>query len=81
MLLDPSLRGRWCSSSPRVVIELALRQLGLSAMTPNPECPALPKQMSALVDQALALDERDGLNLLLAGEGGPWSPATGRFHG
>jgi len=70
LLLDPSLRGKVVlPSSPRVVIELALRQLGLSSDDPQSlNAPALPKQVSALVDQALALDERDGLNLLLAGE-------------
>jgi len=70
LLLDPSLRGKVVlPSSPRVVIELALRQLGLSSADPQSLTnPALPKQVSQLVDQALALDERDGLNLLLAGE-------------
>ena len=70
LLLDPSLRGKVVlPSSPRVVIELALRQLGLPSDDPQSlNAPALPKQVAALVDQALALDERDGLNLLLAGE-------------
>jgi len=70
LLLDPSLRGKVVlPSSPRVVIELALRQLGLSSGDPQAlSNPALPQQLSQLVGQALALDERDGLNLLLAGE-------------
>jgi len=69
LLLDPSLRRRLVlPSSPRLVIELACRQLGLNAAAPALADPRLPAQLQRLVGQALALDERDGLNLLLAGE-------------
>lgn len=53
LLLDPSLRGRLVlPSSPRVVIELAGSD---------------PTRLGQLRRQALASDERDGLNLLLSG--------------
>ena len=70
LLLDPSLRGKLVlPSSPRLVIELALRQLGLSSADPAAlEDGRLPGQVRRLRRQALALDERDGLNLLLAGD-------------
>ena len=72
LLLDPSLRRRLVlPSSPRLVIELAMRQLGLApAAEPAAllEDPRLPAQLRRLMGQALALDERDGVNLLLAGD-------------
>ena len=53
LLLDPSLRGRLVlPSSPRVVIELVGGD---------------PTRLGQLRRQALASDERDGLNLLLSG--------------
>lgn len=69
LLLDPSLKGQLVlPSSPRLVIELALRQLGLvSAEAGALADPRLPAQLARLRRQALAFDERDGLNLLLAG--------------
>ncbi|MFS6825927.1 hypothetical protein [Cyanobium sp. ATX-6F1] len=69
LLLDPSLKQQLVlPSSPRVVIELALRQLGLaSAEAGALEDSRLPAQLARLRRQALAFDERDGLNLLLAG--------------
>lgn len=70
LLLDPSLRGRLVlPSSPRVVIELALRQLGLDPADPAAlEDPNLPGRLAALRRQRLAFDERDGVQLLLAGD-------------
>ena len=70
LLLDPSLRGRLVlPSSPRVVIDLACRQLGLPGGTAAAVAdPRLPDQLRRLVGQAVALDEVDGLNLLLAGD-------------
>lgn len=72
LLLDPSLRGRLVlPSSPRLVIEIACRQLAHASGTASPEAlgdPRLPGQLRRLVGQALALDESDGLNLLLAGD-------------
>jgi hypothetical protein len=96
LLLDPSLKNRLVlPSSPRVVIELVLRQLGLASppsglaapsqppSQPNdhPQGPPGPKAEPAVLDdpklleavqrlrrQALACDEANGLNLLLAGE-------------
>lgn len=70
LLLDPSLRRKLVlPSSPRLLIELALRQLGLRSADPGAlEDPRLPAQLRRLHAQALALDERDGLNLLLSGE-------------
>lgn len=70
LLLDPSLRGKLVlPSSPRLVIELALRQLGVASGDPAAsEDPRLPAQLRRLQRQALALDERDGLNLLLSGD-------------
>ena len=54
LLLDPSLRRRLVlPSSPRVCIELMERDAG---------------RIAALRRQALAHDDRDGLNLLLAGQ-------------
>ena len=53
LLLDPSLRGRVVlPSSPRVVIDLVAGD---------------PTRLGQLRRQALACDERDGLNLLLSG--------------
>lgn len=70
LLLDLSLRGRLVlPSSPRVVIELALRQLGLAAADPGAlGDPRLPQRLAQLRRQALAFDERDGVQLLLAGD-------------
>lgn len=69
LLLDPSLRRRLVlPSSPRLVIELACRQLGVAAEAAALADPRLPGQVQRLVGQALALDERDGVNLLLAGD-------------
>ena len=69
LLLDPSLRRRLVlPSSPRLVIELACRQLGITADAAALADPRLPVQLQRLVAQAVALDERDGLNLLLAGD-------------
>ncbi len=106
LLLDPSLKGRLVlPSSPRVVIELVLRQLDLaSAPSPHPaQAPTQPlsrlqthdrAQLHSLAQaepspappdevlndlrlveavrrlrhQALACDEANGLNLLLAGD-------------
>lgn len=69
LLLDPSLRRRLVlPSSPRLVIELACRQLGLANAAAALEDPRLPAQLRRLLAQAVALDERDGLNLLLAGD-------------
>ncbi len=61
LLFDPSLRGRLVlPASPRLVMQLAAG--GADALAVDLE------QLRALRRQALALDERDGLNLLLAGE-------------
>lgn len=77
LLLDPSLRGRvLLPSSPRLVIALALHQLGLQPPGPARgsgaatalEDPRLGSWLRRLRAQALAFDERDGLNLLLAGD-------------
>lgn len=70
LLLDPSLRGRLVlPSSPRVVIDLACRQLGLAGAAAEALADRrLPAQLRQLVAQAAAFDERDGLNLLLAGD-------------
>ena len=70
LLLDPSLRGRLVlPSSPRVVVDLACRQLGLASADPQALVdPRLPGQLRRLVGQAAVFDERDGLNLLLAGD-------------
>ncbi|MCP9848271.1 hypothetical protein [Cyanobium sp. Morenito 9A2] len=69
LLLDPSLKQKLVlPSSPRLVIELALRQLGSSSADPAALAdPRLPAQLARLRCQALAFDERDGLNLLLSG--------------
>jgi putative spermidine/putrescine transport system substrate-binding protein len=69
LLLDPSLRGRLVlPSSPRLVIELACRQLGIAATAAALNEPRLSGQLRRLLAQAVALDERDGANLLLAGD-------------
>jgi hypothetical protein len=94
LLFDPSLKGRLVlPSSPRVVIELVMRQLGLTPAplsstalaqapvqpnvqaSPRPktdaapmEDPRLQEAVRHLRSQALAFDESNGLNLLLAGE-------------
>ncbi|MEY4430965.1 MAG: hypothetical protein RLZZ533_901 [Cyanobacteriota bacterium] len=70
LLLDPSLRGRLVlPSSPRVVIELALRELGVDPADPAALAdPRLPGRLAALRRQSLAFDERDGVQLLLAGD-------------
>ena len=70
VLLDPSLKGKLVlPSSPRVVIDLALRQLGLSSTDPaSLEDPRLLQQVRELVNQAQSLDESQGINLLLAGD-------------
>lgn len=69
LLLDPGLRRRLVlPSSPRLVIELACRQLGLEAGEAALTDPRLPARLRALLNQAVALDERDGLSLLLAGD-------------
>ncbi|MCP9839872.1 hypothetical protein KBY93_04385 [Synechococcus sp. J7-Johnson] len=70
LLLDPSLRGQLLlPSSPRLVIDLALRQLGLPPGVPaSVSDPRLGDQLSRLRRQAAAFDDRDGLNLLLSGE-------------
>lgn len=84
LLLDPSLRRRLVlPSSPRLVIDLAARQLaegrgalpvaaedqGFSGELLSGQFPAqLPGQLRRLRQQALAFDEPTGLNLLLAGD-------------
>ncbi|MDM7936374.1 MAG: hypothetical protein QUV06_02820 [Cyanobium sp. CZS 48M] len=70
LLLDPSLRGQLLlPSSPRVVIDLALRQLGLPPGDPASLAdPRLGDQLGRLRRQAAAFDDRDGLNLLLSGQ-------------
>ncbi|MBM5790756.1 MAG: hypothetical protein FJ053_03170 [Cyanobacteria bacterium M_surface_10_m1_298] len=70
LLMDPSLKGKVVlPSSPRLVIDLALRQLGLSTTDPaSLEHSGMRQQVRALVAQAQSLDESHGLNLLLAGE-------------
>ncbi|MEB3263281.1 MAG: twin-arginine translocation pathway signal [Synechococcus sp.] len=61
LLFDTSLRGRLVlPSSPRLVMQLAAG--GADALAVDLD------QLRGLRRQALALDERDGLNLLLAGE-------------
>ncbi|NQV10906.1 MAG: hypothetical protein HQ527_07065 [Cyanobacteria bacterium] len=70
LLLDASLKGLLVlPSSPRVVIELCLRQLGLASQDNGALAdPRLLPQLRRLRGQALAFDERDGLNLLLRGK-------------
>ncbi|MCP9884491.1 ABC transporter substrate-binding protein [Synechococcus sp. ATX 2A4] len=80
LLLDPSLRRQLVlPSSPRVVIELALRTLspGAAAAGSAPAATAgvdrlaaeaLPGQLKRLRQQALAFDDKHGLNLLLSGD-------------
>ncbi len=69
LLLDPSLQTKLVlPSSPRVVIDLVLRQLGLDGDDPLAlEDPRLEPRLARLRRQTLAFDERDGLNLLLTG--------------
>lgn len=62
VLLDPSLKGKLVlPSSPRVVISLL-------AGSGDWQAPALAEQLRRLRGQALAFDDRDGLNLLLSGD-------------
>ena len=70
LLLDPSLRQRLVlPASPRLLIDLALRQLDRSSTHPNALAdPRLPQQLRRLHDQALSLDERNGLSFLQAGD-------------
>ncbi|MEY4359717.1 MAG: hypothetical protein RLZZ631_1203 [Cyanobacteriota bacterium] len=70
LLLDPSLRGRLVlPASPRLLIELALRQLGRSSRDRDALAdPRLLVQLRQLRAQALSLDERNGVNFLLAGD-------------
>lgn len=72
LLLDPSLRRQLVlPSSPRVVIELALRTLSPGATAAGVDrlaAAALPGQLKRLREQALAFDEKNGLNLLLSGD-------------
>lgn len=70
LLLDPSLRQRLVlPASPRLLIELAMRQLGLASRNAAAlSDPRLPAQLRALRAQALSLDERDGVNFLLSGD-------------
>ncbi len=80
LLLDPSLRRQLVlPSSPRIVIELALRTLSPGAAAAGGdsaaaggddrlEAAALPGQLKRLREQALAFDEKNGLNLLLSGD-------------
>ena len=66
LLLDPGLRQRLVlPASPRLLLELARRQLGLA---PGGEDPRLVEQLRRLHGQAISLDERQGLNFLLAGD-------------
>ena len=69
LLLDPSLRGELLlPSSPRLVMDLGLRQLGLPPGDPASfGDPRLGAQLSRLRGQAAAFDDSDGLNLLLSG--------------
>ncbi|MCP9771464.1 hypothetical protein KBY66_02290 [Synechococcus sp. Tobar12-5m-g] len=70
LLLDSSLRGLVVlPSSPRVVIELALRQIGrFSRESGALADPQLVPQLRRLRGQARSFDDRDGLNLLLRGK-------------
>jgi hypothetical protein len=72
LLLDPSLRRRLLlPASPRVVIDIASRQLGWrggQGTGPDLEDPRLLPQLRRLRQQALAFDEVDALNLLLSGD-------------
>jgi hypothetical protein len=66
LLLDPSLRKRLVlPASPRLLIDIARRQLSLA---PGAEDPRLVEQLRRLHGQAISLDERQGLNFLLAGD-------------
>ncbi|MBV2351591.1 hypothetical protein KUL97_07720 [Synechococcus sp. HK05] len=66
LLLDPSLRQRLVlPASPRLLLELARRQLSLP---PGAVDPRLVEQLQRLHAQAISLDERQGLNFLLAGD-------------
>ncbi|MCT0212875.1 MULTISPECIES: twin-arginine translocation pathway signal [unclassified Synechococcus] len=70
LLLDERLKGLvLLPSSPRVVIELALRQIGRSSRQSGGLAdPRLLPQLRRLRGQARAFDDRDGLNLLLRGK-------------
>jgi hypothetical protein len=70
LLLDSSLRQRLVlPASPRLIIDLAMRQLGLSSLEASAiDDPRLLSQVQRLQAQALSLDEPNGLNLMLAGE-------------
>ncbi|MBM5806133.1 MAG: hypothetical protein FJ056_00290 [Cyanobacteria bacterium M_surface_10_m2_179] len=70
LLLDPTLRQRLVlPASPRLLIELAMRQLGLASRNAAALSDRrLPAQVRALRAQALSLDEPDGVNFLLAGD-------------
>jgi len=70
LLLDARLKGLVVlPSSPRVVIELALRQIGRSSRESAVLAdPRLLPQLRRLRGQARAFDDRDGLNLLLRGK-------------
>ncbi|MGA0021369.1 MAG: hypothetical protein ACO3GW_04310 [Vulcanococcus sp.] len=70
LLLDPSLRQRLVlPASPRLLIDLAQRQLGVVPnQAPDLDDPRLVEQLRRLHGQALSLDERQGLNFLLAGD-------------
>ena len=70
LLLDSSLKGRLVlPASPRLLIALAQRQLSTAAAgIPSAGDAALVDQVRRLHRQALSLDERQGLNFLLAGD-------------
>ena len=70
LLLDPSLKQRLVlPASPRILIDLALRQLDLSSTSLNAlDDPRLPQQLRRLHAQALSLDERHGLSFVQAGD-------------
>jgi len=69
LLLDPSLHQRLVlPASPRLLIDLAMRQLDLSSLDVNAvDDPRLPEQLRRLHAQALTLDDPNGLNFLLSG--------------
>ena len=70
LLLDPSLRQRLVlPASPRLLIELVRRQLGFSSADAEALAdPRLAEHLRRLRAQALSLDERQGINFLLAGD-------------
>lgn len=70
LLLDPSLRRRLVlPASPRLLIALARLQLtSTPAGRPSLDDARLVDQVRRLHRQALSLDERQGLNFLLAGD-------------